>query len=200
MTDAVRTITCRRCGKAYALPRPVPIGAGCPYCGAAPRSLRQRIKDTRSNGIAALLATAALLTLAAAVVLPFVTMDTLGNERTFSLLGSIAELFRRNDVVLALVLGVFSVVFPFAKLIALLAATSRFMALSDRGRRVLHKAAVLTGKYSLLDILVVAVMIVVVKVDGMAEVSARSGTVLFCIAVLLSIAAGFFVKLDRSTA
>lgn len=159
-------------------------------------SLLARVRDLRSNGVAALLSVAAIAILTAAVVLPFITMNTLGNERTFSLLGSIAELFRRNNVVLAVVLGVFSVAFPFAKLIALLAATSKLTALSDRGRSVLHKAAVLTGKYSLLDILVVAVMIVVVKLDGMAEVSARSGTVLFCVAVLLSIAAGFFVKLD----
>lgn len=176
----------------------MPAFAGCPACGASPLPLRRRVRDLRSNGIAALLAVAALLVLTLGVTLPFITMEILGRERTFSLLGSVGELFRRGNTVLALVLGTFSIVFPFAKLLALLAATSRFARLSDRGRHVLHKAAVLTGKYSLLDILVVAVMIVVVKLDEMAEVSARPGTVLFCVAVLLSIASGLFVKVGRA--
>ena len=67
--------------------------------------------------------------------------------------------------------------------------------LSPNGRRRLHKLAVFTGKYSLLDILVVAIMIVLVKFDGIAEVKALPGTILFCVAIVLSILAGFFVDL-----
>ena len=55
----------------------------------------------------------------------------------------------------------------------------------------------LTGKYSLLDILVVAIMIVLVKFQGIAEVRAQSGTFLFCVAIFLSMLAGLFVDLDE---
>ena len=55
--------------------------------------------------------------------------------------------------------------------------------------------AMLTGKYSLLDILVVAIMIVLVKFQGIGRGAAQPGTVLFCVAILLSILAGVFVDL-----
>jgi len=123
-------------------------------------------------------------------------MTKLGSERVFSLVGGIVELFRAGNVFIGAILFLFSVVFPFAKLAAFLAATSAIAPLSQATRRRLHHVAVLTGKYSLLDILVVAIMIVLVKFQGVAEVHARSGTILFCVAILLSIVAGFLVRLD----
>jgi paraquat-inducible protein A len=63
----------------------------------------------------------------------------------------------------------------------------------------MHKLAVFTGKYSVLDLLVVAVMIVLVKFGDMANVTAQPGTVLFGVAVLLSIAAGLCVNFDTKT-
>jgi paraquat-inducible protein A len=95
------------------------------------------------------------------------------------------------------VLLVFSLIFPFAKLAAILVATSALVPLSIATRQRLHHLAVLTGKYSLLDILVVAIMIVLVKFQGVAEVRALPGTILFCVAIFLSIAAGFCVDLDE---
>jgi paraquat-inducible protein A len=88
----------------------------------------------------------------------------------------------------------FSVVFPIVKLVMLLAATSSLVSMSDRARQRMHMIAMVTGKYSLLDLLVVAVMIVMVKFGTLAEVHARAGTILFGVAVLLSIAAGLCVN------
>jgi paraquat-inducible protein A len=122
-------------------------------------------------------------------------MSKFGSVRIFSLVGGIMELFRSNQIFLATILFLFSVVFPFAKLIGLLVATSRHAPLSHRVRHFIVRAAHFTGRYSLLDILVVAVMIIVVKFRGVAEVRAKPGTILFCIAVFLSILAGFCVNL-----
>jgi len=68
----------------------------------------------------------------------------------------------------------FSVVFPIVKLVILLAATSSLVSMSDIARRRMHTIAMVTGKYSLLDLVVVAVMIVMVKFGQMAEVHARA--------------------------
>ena len=149
-------ITCRRCGREYVLAR-VFLPA-CPHCGAAPIPLRQRL---RHNGVAAVLSVLALITLSIAINLPFISMSKLGEERSFSLLGGIMELFH-----------------------------------TQQARKRLHLLAVFTGKYSLLDILVVAIIIVLVKFKGLAEAHAEFGTTLFCIAIFLSILAGFAVKLD----
>jgi paraquat-inducible protein A len=166
----------------------------CPHCGAAPVPLVRRL---RHNGLAAVLCVLSLVTLAIAINLPFISMSKLGEMRVFSLLGGIVELFRTNQALIGLVLLIFSVIFPFAKLIAVLVATSSLAPLSIKARKRLHWLASITGKYSLLDILVVAIVIVLVKFKGLAEAHAQPGTTLFCIAIFLSILAGFAVKLDE---
>ena len=84
----------------------------------------------------------------------------------------------------------FCVLFPLAKLIALLVATSALIPLSLNTRERTCRLAAVTGKYSLLDILVVAILIVLIKFQHVAEVEPRAGTWLFCVGILLSMGAG----------
>ena len=150
----------------------------CPHCGTSLKPLWHRIHNNRN---AAVLALFALVALTAGILFPFISMSQLGEERIFSLLGGIRELFDRDHLFLACILLIFSVIFPYAKLIALLIATSRLTYLSDRARHRLHKIAQFTGRYSLLDILVVAIIIVVVKFQDLAEARALPGTYLFAL-------------------
>jgi paraquat-inducible protein A len=195
---AQATIRCRRCRRRYSLPTEPIRGVlvACPNCGAAPHALWRSI-HLRHNGLAAVLSVLAIIVLTIAIFLPFVSMTKLGDERVFSLVGGIAELFRGGQVFIGVVLFTFSVVFPYAKLVALLVATSSLVSLSATARKRLHHLAVITGKYSLLDILVIALMIILVKFKNLAEVRAMPATVLFCAAIFLSIAAGFCVDLDE---
>jgi paraquat-inducible protein A len=186
-------ITCRRCGKDFAPPPNKLFLPSCPHCGTSLKPLWQKFHNNRN---AAVLAVFALATLTAGILLPFISMSQLGQERIFSLLGGINELYHRDHLFLAAILLIFSVLFPYAKLIAILLATSRLTRLSDRARHRLHRIAQVTGRYSLLDILVVAIIIVVVKFQDIAEARALPGTYLFAVAVFLSIAAGFCVNLD----
>jgi len=181
---------CRRCRREFVARRTVL--ASCPHCGAAVVPLRHRL---RHNGIAATLAVASLVTLGFAIFMPFISMTRLGERREFSLIGGILELFDTGDWLIGSVLMTFSVVFPFAKLLALLTATSALVPMSKKWRRRLHHLATVTGKYSLLDILVVAIIIVLVKFHGIAEARALPGTTLFCVAIFMSILAGFAVDL-----
>jgi paraquat-inducible protein A len=133
------------------------------------------------------------------MVTPFISMTKLGTSRRYSLIGGILELFHSGNIFIGSILLLFSVVFPIVKLVMILMATSSLAPLSEKTRRRMHKLAVVTGKYSLLDLLVVAVMIVLVKLGDMANVEAQPGTVLFGVAVLLSIAAGLCVNFDTKT-
>ena len=47
-------------------------------------------------------------------------------------------------------------------------------------------------------VLVVAVTIILVKFGSLAEVRAQPGTILFCVGVLLSMAAGLCVRFDEA--
>jgi len=186
-------LTCRRCGKPFTIPPTNLFLPSCPHCGTSLKPLWHTIHNNRNAVVLAVFALAALTT---GIFLPFISMSQLGEERIFSLLGGIRELFDRDHIFLASILLIFSVIFPYAKLIALLIATSRLTDLSSRARHRLHKIAQFTGRYSLLDILVVAIIIVVVKFQDVAEARALPGTYLFALAVFLSIAAGFCVNLE----
>src|SRR4051812_17764529 len=184
-------IPCRRCGREYVLSRRMLLPS-CPHCGAAMVPLRKRL---RHNGMAAVLCVLALIVLSIAINQPFMSMSKLGQVRVFSLLSGITELFHTNQALIGSILLIFSVIFPFAKLIAILIATSALVPLSINARKRLHWLATVTGKYSLLDILVVAIVIVLVKFEALAEARAQPGTALFCVAIFLSIMAGFAVNL-----
>jgi len=193
-TNLNSLITCRRCGGGYVLSSKwLPA---CPHCGAAPVPLFKRLAF-RHNGLGAVLALIALVTLSISLFLPFLSMTKLGETRVFSMLGGIFELFDRREYLIGSILLIFSVLFPFLKLIGLLAATSSLAPLSPRGRLLLHKMAVVTGKYSLLDILVVAIIIVTVKFRNLVEATALPGTTVFCVAILLSMLSGLTINLDH---
>jgi paraquat-inducible protein A len=184
-------VTCPRCASEYVVASSAWLPA-CPKCGRAPVALRKRIGN---NKLAAVLAVCAGTALVMGFSKPFMTMEKLGTRNTFSLVEGVVELIQHGNVFIGSVLLIFSVVFPVAKILALLCATSTLVPLSGRVRHVLHRAADLTGKYSMLDVLVIAVIIVLVKFNGLAKVEAHSGTIWFCCAVLLSLLAGLFVKI-----
>lgn len=187
------SINCRRCGRDYQI-APRAFLPSCPHCGASPRALLGALKDNR---VAATLAALALAVLAAALTMPFMEMTVMADRRDFSLIGGIRKLQNDGHGWIALILLIFSVIFPIAKLTALLIATSRLANISPKTRRILHKAADITGKYSLLDVLVVAVLIVIVKFKGVAEVEPRAGVYFFAAAVILSIFSGMCVKIEN---
>ena len=187
------TVTCRRCGERYVV-APRALLPACPSCGKAPTPMRDRLRDNRA---AAVLATMALAMLGVGLSQPFMAMVKLGDRRAFSLVGGIRELFDRGNVVIGTILLVFSLIFPIAKLIAILVATSRLVPASPRARHALHALADATGKYSMLDVLVVAVMIVFVKVQNLAYVEAGAGTIWFGAAVVTSLLASACVRLPR---
>jgi paraquat-inducible protein A len=138
------------------------------------------------------------LVLAVAVFLPFMSVVKLGQAETYSLVGAIGQLWHHGEVVLAIIIGVFSLVFPLVKNALLVAATTTLLPLTAAHRRSLHTIAAKTAKYSMLDVFVVAIIVVVVKLGKSTEVAVRSGTFLFCAAIALSMLASAFVRIGES--
>lgn len=153
--------------------------------------------DNRNAATLAVLAGAIFIP---AMLGPFMNVTRLGQGETYSLLGGIAALAERGKLVLAGVVFVFSVIFPLTKLALILLATSRLVAANARTRRVMHAVAERTAKYSLVDVVVIALLIVVIKVEGLAEVEARWGTFCFLAAALVSMAAGLCVDVKAMEA
>ena len=111
-------------------------------------------------------------------------LGLLEEPRTYSLLEGIRDLLVGGSPAIGVVLLIFSVLFPIAKLIALRHALH--VAARDGGSRAGWVDAI--GKYSMVDVFVIALIVVVSKsFPGGTEVAVRWGVFPFAAAALLSV-------------
>ncbi len=116
--------------------------------------------------------------------LPLLYSQKLFWESTYSVWTGIVALWQQHEYVLASVLFFFSIVFPIVKLLSL--AVVWFQKLPEEQTvRLLHWLRIL-GKWSMLDVFVVAILIVAVKLGPLASVEPRRGVYFFCLAILCS--------------
>lgn len=132
----------------------------------------------------ALIASAAFC-LALGLTLPIMRFDSFYFfSETPSLLGIVAALWSGGDVALALLVGAFSVVFPILKLVALAIAALR------RGKRRPKSwlASVLPylSKWSMMDVMLVAIVVFAAKTSGMATAIAQPGLWFYAGSTLIS--------------
>lgn len=100
-----------------------------------------------------------------------------------SLLEVIASLWREGDWAIAAIVGLFSVAFPAAKLIVLHIAAHN----PDRMHWVERVGAL--SKWSMADVLIVALAIFAAKTSGLASAATQAGIWFYAAATLLSAAA-----------
>jgi paraquat-inducible protein A len=192
-----RTASCPTCHQQFTISPTQRQRFLCPHCHAPlPSNSPSWTSSWKSNANAGTLALISEIVLVVAVVLPFMSIVKFGEAETYSLVEGIGELWEHGEVALALIIGGFSLVFPLVKNAMLIAATTTLLPLTAAHRRTLHAIAAKTAKYSMLDVFVVAVLVVVVKLGKATEVAVRSGTFLFCVAIALSMAASACVRLE----
>ncbi|HJQ58386.1 MAG TPA: paraquat-inducible protein A [Vineibacter sp.] len=125
----------------------------------------------------------AALSFAVGLALPAVRVTRLRLfEETLSVLGGIVELWRGGSWPLAIVIAVFSVAFPAAKL-----ALAAWLWFAPSARRdVLHALAVGAGKWSMLDVLVVAIVVASMQGGFLVRLRPEPGIYLFGTSILLA--------------
>lgn len=130
---------------------------------------------------------ASTLALWAGLSLPVLTVRKIWEKNTFTILAGIENLYKERQYFLAFIVFFFSIVFPIVKLGAL--CTIWFFPMkSEKRERILHWLAIL-GKWSMLDVFIVAVLIVSVKLGVLASANAEDGVYYFGVAILLAMAA-----------
>ncbi|MCC0014434.1 MAG: paraquat-inducible protein A [Hoeflea sp.] len=106
------------------------------------------------------------------IVLPLMRFETLYFfDQSPSLLGVIATLWTGDDPVLALVVGLVSVVFPVVKLVAIAAEALGLSRKPGLAVRLLPHLS----RWSLMDVVLVALVIVAAKTGGLAEAFSQPG-------------------------
>jgi paraquat-inducible protein A len=128
----------------------------------------------------------ATIALVFGLFLPIVAFSELGglSRSSYSVVTGIMDLLRSEQVVIGLILFTFSCVFPVAKLVALWVLWFHPTEKEDR-TRALGLLGFL-GKWSMLDVFVVALLAGALDLGMLAGVSPRPGVLIFSGAILLS--------------
>lgn len=142
------------------------------------------MSERERRGLLLLLALAAGCLLAG-LVMPMLTLSRfVFFEDSFSLLAGLLALLEQGHVLLFVLVTGFSIALPLLKLAVLaqllLGAGSKPWRL-QRLLRLMHDY----GRWAMLDVLVVAVLIVTVKLGAIASVEIHAGLYVFGVAVLL---------------
>lgn len=123
-------------------------------------------------------------------IYPFMTMQYSGQYRYTTIWDGIRSLYDDNMLITATIVLMASVIIPIFKLMALLVIIVTDLLNVGYNVRVTLLALVdFIGRWSMLDIFLVAIMVALVKFGSFATVSADSGTYLFgCVVVLTMLA------------
>jgi len=180
---ALGIAACHTCGQLSTLPS----GVGrlsCPRCGAR---LHHRIPRSVSRSWA-LLITAVILYIPANL-LPFMHITSLGRTQSDTILSGAAYLFTHGMWPLALIVFVASILVPILKILILayllisVQLRSRWRP-ADRTR--LYRITERVGRWSMVDVYVVAVLVALVNLGSLVTIQAGMGTIFFAAVVVLT--------------
>ena len=154
-----------------------------------PQSLRDRYPRRIE---VPLLILASLILLVIAYSLPLLRVEKMvfwKNE--YSIIAGVHGLWDQGQYALAIILFFFSMVFPLFKL-AMLGFLWAVHLAEQKRQTVLHWLGIL-GKWSMLDVFVVAILIVLVKLGPLANVQPQRGVYWFAAAIFLSMITSMYV-------
>lgn len=159
----------------------------CARCGA-------RLHKRRPNSIIrtwALLITAAILYVPANL-LPIMTVNFLGSGSPSTIMGGVLELIHAGMLPIALVVFVASILVPTFKLVGiatLLYSVQRHQPMSARQRILMYRFIEWIGRWSMLDIFVIAILVALVNFGNLASIQANLGAAAFSSVVILTMLA-----------
>ena len=173
---------CHTCGKVS----PVSLG-NCPRCGT---HLHLRKPASIQNTVA-LMAAATLLYIPSHL-LPIMTVVELGNVTHNTIIGGMMTFWRSGAYPIALVIFTASILIPLLKIIALswlcLAATGRVHP-SPAALGKIYWFTELLGRWSMIDIFVVGILVSVVQLGNYMAVTPGPGALAFAGVVMLTMLA-----------
>ncbi|TNE67683.1 MAG: paraquat-inducible membrane protein A [Rhodobacteraceae bacterium] len=175
-------IGCTHCGRVHPLDTRV-----CTRCGAhlSPRS-EASLQRVWAWWIAG------LVVYIPANLYPMLRTASLGKTLENTILGGVIELMRHGDVAVALIVFVASIVIPVAKFIAiayLALSVSHRVRLSAHRRHILFEVVEFIGRWSMIDVFVVAILSSLVRLDFAATISPGIAAVSFALSVAFTMLA-----------
>jgi paraquat-inducible protein A len=178
--------SCTTCGLLSRPAAPDQLGE-CPRCGAR---LSARHHFSLQTTWALVIAAAVLFVPANAF--PVLVTTTFGTTESSTILGGVVFLYKEGSWVLALIVLVASVVVPIGKLAALMylmVTVQRGSLKSNHDRTRLYRLVEVIGRWSMLDVFVVAFIVALVQLDPLMSVAPGIGVMYFMAVVVLTMIA-----------
>ncbi|MGB5708569.1 MAG: paraquat-inducible protein A [Arenicellales bacterium] len=157
----------------------------CDRCG----SILHKRKPTSLGSTWAYLLTAAGLYIPA-MLLPVSTVNTLGLSETSTLMGSIISFAQSDAIPVAVVIFVASIVVPIFKILGLgylLVSVQRGSKQGVLQRAKLYRFIEFVGRWSMVDVFVVALLVSLVQLGVFASIEPGPGIIAFAGVVVLTI-------------
>ncbi|GLQ06591.1 paraquat-inducible protein [Sneathiella chinensis] len=159
----------------------------CPRCHTA---VYQRIPDSLARTWAFLLAAMALYI--PANLYPILTLVSFGQKNSDTIISGVFSLMGAGQWSIALIVFVASVLVPIVKIVVLL-----FLVLSVQlkiqwrpdVRTRMYRVTELVGRWSMVDIFMISILIALVKLQALANVDAGPGAAAFAAVVILTMLA-----------
>jgi paraquat-inducible protein A len=178
--------SCHCCGLIHTL---VPLQPGersiCTRC----RSVIDRpLNHDRSQGRTAAAAIAALVLFPAAIFLPILDIEKLGQHHRSSIVGGIFELFASGNLFVGSIILVFSIVFPLAKILALI-ELSWLGSLHQKHQAWTYRWMEQIGKWSMMDVMLLALLVMMIKLSALVQFHFGPAVIAFALCVAMSMIA-----------
>ena len=175
-------LSCHSCSLLSRAPRAPHADVICPRCGAA---LHARKPNSIARTWALILA--AYLFYIPANVLPVMAVTSLGKTQADTILSGVIYLLLHGMWPLALLIFFASVMVPMLKLVILtflLVSVQRRSRWRPVDRTRLYRITEAVGRWSMVDIYVVTILVALVKLGNLATIEARAGAVFFAAVVI----------------
>jgi len=159
----------------------------CPRCGAG---LHQRLPNSIQRSWALLIG--AMVLYIPANMLPMMTVQSLGKGEPNTILSGILELIAAEMWPIALVIFIASILVPILKICVLcylLISVQRHSRHRLRDRTRLYRITEAIGRWSMVDIYVVAILVALVKLGNIADIEAGPAGIPFAGVVVLTMLA-----------
>jgi len=139
------------------------------------------------------LSLAALILFIPANTLPIMSLSRLGFQNESTILQGVVDLWKSGTPGIAILVLLCSIVIPLAKIIGLFFLCITWKLHSSKQNSNLLRCIEIIGRWSMLDVFLVAILVAIVKLGSFASVQAELGLVAFsCVVVLTMIASANF--------
>ncbi|HUA37881.1 MAG TPA: paraquat-inducible protein A [Candidatus Sulfopaludibacter sp.] len=140
----------------------------------------------RSGLVIVLMLVLAMAFFVTGIFLPFTSVTKLWLfQNQISVYHGLIILWQAGELFLFLILFVFTVIFPFVKISAMLVLWLFPRVGAEHARQMFHFVSNM-GKWSMLDVFVVAILVLTIKSGGLASIRVEDGFFLFFVSVMLT--------------